>query len=68
MPGQNFRAKNIVFLQLRNAFEVLYPQTQIIELPTREVQQPQSEARGKNPGLHDLVVYQLELASIKQRG
>ena len=63
--GNDLRTKNIFFLQLGDTFKILNPQTQVIELPARKIEQAQGKARGKNLSLHDLVAQQLEFARIK---
>ena len=62
MLGQYFRTKDILLGELRQAFEVLNAQAQVVQLPTRKIQQAQRQARGKDAGFDRFVAHELELA------
>ena len=66
MLRQHLRAENIRFAQIGNCLKVLYPQPQVIELPTREIKQTQCQARGQYLLLHHVVTHQLEFSAVPE--
>ena len=67
MSGQHLGAQDVLFGKLGPTLQTLYPQAQVIELPTGAVQQTQRQPRGQNPVFHDFIAHQLKLAAVQRQ-
>ena len=64
--GHHFRAQNVTFGQLRDTFQALNAQAQIVQFPAHKIKQAQVQPGRQDLVLHDLFAYQFKRPPVKR--